>query len=95
MPGLVCPHADKIQSNGVLRADDFDAMMLRHSGENGLCIDHFAALILDGEDYRVLALADKLGSVAEDGSFSKERKGTPGLWIKHVDSDRVKTSLGE
>ncbi len=28
-PGLVCPHADRIQSNGILRVDDFDDMLLR------------------------------------------------------------------
>ena len=32
-PGLVAPHHDKVQSNGVLRANDFDKMLLRHPGE--------------------------------------------------------------
>jgi hypothetical protein len=30
LPGLVCPHHDRVQSNGVPRATDFDAMLLRH-----------------------------------------------------------------
>jgi dipeptidase E len=30
LPGLVCPHFDKTQSNGVLRAADFDAMLKRY-----------------------------------------------------------------
>jgi dipeptidase E len=32
-PGLCCPHHDKVQSNGVLRAVDFEGMMKRHHGE--------------------------------------------------------------
>ena len=36
LPGLCCPHHDRVQSNGVLRAVDFDAMMLRHPGELGI-----------------------------------------------------------
>jgi len=42
LPGLVCPHYDKVQSNGVLRANDFDDMLLRHSSERGVGIDHWA-----------------------------------------------------
>jgi dipeptidase E len=53
LPGLVCPHHDKVQSNGVLRAIDFDAMLLRHAGEQGICIDHWAALCVDGDAYEV------------------------------------------
>ena len=36
LPGLCCPHHDRVQSNGKLRALDFDAMMLRHPNEHGL-----------------------------------------------------------
>lgn len=35
LPGLVCPHYDRVQSNGVLRATDFQGMLKRHSGEHG------------------------------------------------------------
>jgi len=42
LPGLVCPHHDKTQSNGVLRASDFDEMLMRHSSELGIGIDHWA-----------------------------------------------------
>lgn len=87
LPGFVCPHADKIQSNGVLRAIDFDSMLLRHKGERGIMIDHFAALIVDGESYRVLSLEDRPGSVLEDGSHSPEREGKPGVWLKEVQAD--------
>lgn len=51
LPGLVCPHHDRVQSNGVLRATDFDGMLARHPGETGLCIDHFAALVIEGDSY--------------------------------------------
>jgi dipeptidase E len=40
LPGLLCPHHDRTQSNGVLRAHDFDQMLLRHEGELGRGIDH-------------------------------------------------------
>jgi dipeptidase E len=92
-PGLVCPHADKVQSNGVLRMTDFDAMMLRHSAERGICIDHFAALVVEGELYSVLSLPGRPGSVLPDGSFSPLQKGMPGIWMKNVVGGHVVTSL--
>lgn len=92
LPGLCCPHFDKTQSNGVLRAHDFDEMMLRHPGERGVCIDHFAALIVDGARYRVLSLPGKPGSVL-GGAFSEARAGLPGVWVKEVAGGEVKTWL--
>jgi len=71
LPGLVCPHHDRTQSNGVKRSDDFDSMLRRHKGERGICIDHFALLIIDGESYQVESFAEGAGvyvkDVAEDG----------------------------
>ncbi len=150
VPGLCCPHHDRVQSNGVLRATDFDDMMLRHPTEVGrprpfvrrarfasapffssypyrdihdaracspsffsivpsrcalprrvssrvrvagtsslqvgICIDHNAAFVIDGSSYRVLrpTSEDLPGSVADDGSFSGDRLGRPGVWIKEV-----------
>lgn len=55
LPGLLCPHHNRTQTNGVPRATDFDAMLLRHSGERGIGIDHNAALLVDGEDYSVIS----------------------------------------
>ena len=75
LPGLVCPHADKIQSNGVLRMTDFEAMMLRHPGERGITIDHFAALVVEGGDFSVLSLEGKPGSVLGTDTFSPAREG--------------------
>lgn len=87
--GLMCPHHDRVQSNGVLRANDFDEMMLKHPGEVGIGLDHWAALVAEGDDnYSVLSLEGKPGSVlyGADGapSFSPEAKGVPGIWIKRV-----------
>jgi len=86
LPGLVCPHHDKTQSNGVLRAVDFDQMLMRHPGELGLCIDHWAALIVEGDNYRVFKVPDKEGSV-KGGMFSAAREGVPGIWLKSVSGD--------
>ncbi len=72
LPGLCCPHHDQTQSNGVLRATDFERMLLRHTGETGIGIDHFAALVVDGEDYRVISIEGQNGSV----------DGKPGIWRK-------------
>jgi dipeptidase E len=92
-PGLVCPHADSVQSNGVLRMTDFDAMMLRHGGERGICIDHFAALIVEDSHYRVLSLPGRPGSVMPDGSWSIAREGVPGAWQKDVVEGNLVTQL--
>jgi len=71
LPGLVCPHHDRTQSNGVKRSADFDSMLRRHKGERGICIDHFALLIIDGESYQALSFEEGAGvyikDVAEDG----------------------------
>ena len=88
LPGLMCPHHDRTQSNGVLRATDFDAMLLRHRGERGICVDHFAALVVEDDAYSVFALEGKPGSIvagAEGPDFSGD--GAPGIWLKAVAAD--------
>ena len=72
-PGLICPHYDKVQSNGVLRAVDMDGMLRRHSGERGLGLDHFAVLICAGDgSYRIVpAGEDKGGSVCDQDQTTK------------------------
>jgi dipeptidase E len=92
LPGLLCPHFDRTQSNGVLRADDFEAMLLRHPGEIGLGLDNWAGLLVDGEAYEVVAPDGADGS-ALDGGFVRDASGTPGLWIKEVREGRVLTRL--
>ena len=37
LPGLCCPHHDRVQSNGVLRAEDFEKLLRRHPQERGIC----------------------------------------------------------
>jgi len=60
LPGLCCPHYDQIQSNGVLRAVDAAEMLLRHKGERMLCVDHWAALKVEGQGkFSVLCLPGK------------------------------------
>jgi dipeptidase E len=95
LPGLLCPHHDRTQSNGVLRAHDFDQMLLRHEGELGIGIDHWAALVVEGDSYRVISLEGKPGSVVMDGddgnttkSVSPDASGVPGVWIKNVIIDK-------
>lgn len=39
LKGVCCPHHDSVQSNGVLRSDDFDGMMRRQAFPVGICID--------------------------------------------------------
>jgi len=86
LPGLVCPHHDRIQSNGVLRAEDFDQMLLtKHSGEVGIGIDHWAALVVEGDSYRVVSLDGKPGSAMKDDFFCpSSNEGVPAVWIKRV-----------
>ena len=94
LPGLICPHHDRVQSNGVPRAEDFDKMMLRHPGEYGIAVDHWAALVLDGKGgYRVYSIPDKPGSVRADGTFVADGTGTPGVWLKEVEAGVVKSKL--
>eukprot|EP00804_Cyclotella_cryptica_P004500 CCRYP_017637-RA/>CCRYP_017637-RA protein AED:0.09 eAED:0.09 QI:248/1/1/1/0.75/0.6/5/471/377 len=87
IPGLCCPHHDRIQSNGILRATDFDAMLLRHPTEVGICIDHNAAFMIDNANYRVLYPDGLEGSLMPNGSFSEDRLGKPCVWVKEVSDD--------
>jgi dipeptidase E len=87
LPGIVCPHHDRIQSNGILRAHDFDSMLLQHPTEIGIGIDHWAALELNQGRYRVISLKGKEGSVMTDRTFSPDRNGVPGVWLKEVGID--------
>ena len=75
-------------------------MLLRHSGEIGIGIDHWAALVVTGEDYQVLSLDGKSGSVVlkddsnvDDTTFGVDENGNatgvPGIWIKEVIDGKV------
>lgn len=92
LPGLVCPHYDKTQSNGKPRSQDFDAMLLKHPNELGICIDHNAALVVDSFDdtFRVVTIPDQKGSVLQNGDFSTVAEGRPGVWLREVVSTETK-----
>lgn len=45
IPGLCCPHHDRVQSNGILRATDFDDMLLRHPTEVRRVLFYFRVAI--------------------------------------------------
>ena len=63
-------------------------MVLRHAGERGICIDHWAALVVSEGRYSVLAIPGKGGSVLPDGGSAADRTGgVPGVWRKDVDAD--------
>lgn len=90
LPGMLCPHYDTTQSNGILRASDFDEMVRRHPTERGIGIDHWAALVLPGDGtYDIIAIPDKLGShkVHPDGTVEfAPSEGVPGVWVVESDS---------
>ena len=96
IPGLCCPHYDKIQSNNIHRAIDFENMMRRHSNERGICIDHWASIVIPGDGtFEIFSPKDKVGSVnLETKTFDQDRNGVPGVWIKDVvNKEDVKTEL--
>jgi len=93
VPGnmICCPHHDRVQSNGLLRANDFDTMLLKRAAalasaksENqppqteliGIGIDHFAAFVVEGSRYKVYSLPDKAGSIGSKERFAVRDDGT-------------------
>ena len=74
LPGLLCPHYDVTQRNGVLRAADFEQMLQRHAGETGLGLDDAAGLVLEGERYRIVAAGE----------------GEPAAWMMEADRSDVR-----
>ena len=88
LPGLFCPHYDKVESNGELRAKSFETMMKMHSGETGICVDNWAALVVDGDRYRVVSRHGKHGSVSSSGGYTDHRSsGTPGAFVVRIGTD--------
>ena len=82
LPGFCCPHYDKTQSNGKLRMDDFAEMIKNSPIELGICIDHCAALQVDGDSFKVFSIPGETGSVPDD-----ENESVPGVWLKWIDED--------
>jgi dipeptidase E len=93
LPGLLCPHFDKTQSNGLLRANDFKGMLLRHPQERGIGLDNNATLAIDGPRYKVIYDPAAPGSVGTDGSFVTDGAGRPGVWMLDVVDGAVEMRL--
>eukprot|EP00928_Gymnodinium_smaydae_P026364 TRINITY_DN20735_c0_g1_i1.p1 TRINITY_DN20735_c0_g1~~TRINITY_DN20735_c0_g1_i1.p1 ORF type:complete len:348 (+),score=44.49 TRINITY_DN20735_c0_g1_i1:45-1088(+) len=87
LPGLFCPHYDMTESNGALRASDFTGMLQRHSGETGIAIDNWGAIVVDGDSYRVISRQGKPGSHGADGEFVSNRTGVPGAWKLKINNE--------
>merc|ERR1711871_772795 len=86
VPGLFCPHYDVTESNGVLRSSDFTGMLQRHSGEYGIGVDNWGALMVHGDRYTVISRKGKPGSVDANGHFTKNNQhGRPGAWLLEID----------
>ena len=59
LPGVLCPHHDCTQSNGILRSIDFDAMLARAHERTpgeivGVGIDDQAGIVVDGDRWKVV-----------------------------------------
>ena len=54
----------------------------------GIGIDHFAALEIDGTEFRVLSIPGQTGSVDVGGGGGGGGK-VPGVWINYVDDDGI------
>lgn len=88
LPGLFCPHYDKIEGNGELREKSFSTMMKMHSGETGVAVDNWAAIVIDGGRYEIISREGKTGSAGSNGQYTKPGKGgKPGAFLIHIALD--------
>ena len=55
LPFFMCPHHDRSQSNGQARSESFDAMLKLNGAEVGLGIDNNAALVVNGDRWRIVS----------------------------------------
>eukprot|EP00796_Vickermania_ingenoplastis_P000596 gene596-325_t len=82
IPGMLCPHYDTTQSNGIPRREDFEKMLKRHPSERGIAIDHWAALVLRGDgDYEVYSVP---GKAKENADSLLDEGVPPGVYILDV-----------
>jgi dipeptidase E len=89
---IACPHYDKIESNGALRATSFDKMMKMHGGEYALVIDNWAGIIINGNSYKLVKRDGKSGSVTASGKYSSNPKiGKPGAWTISINPKNGET----
>lgn len=82
--GLFCPHYDMVEGNGELRSKVFTAMLQQHSGEYGISVDNWAALRIEGNNYKVISREGKKGSVDANGNYTDKSDGRPGSWIMSI-----------
>jgi dipeptidase E len=91
LPALTCPHYDRIQSNGIVRGQDFEATLLKQSTELGIGIDHWAALEIAHGRYRVISIPGKKRLGGGGNENETDHNTRPGVWIKKVINGRVET----
>lgn len=85
-PGMLCPHFDVTQSNGIRREEDFSAMLRRHPTERGIGIDHWAILILNGDGtYEQFYPPGKTRSAPPGDATGSASPTTPGVFVLDVE----------
>ena len=91
--GICCPHHDTVQSNGILRSNDFNQMLQRRSkkdpSEIGIGIDDQAAIVIQGDQFKILS--------TDGRSRVTKKKVQPNSTIEEIpfDSDGKFHSLNE
>jgi len=95
LPGLCCPHFDLVLSNGVVRARDLEKLMRRlECSERAVCLDHFAGLVIENSQYKVISFPERRGSVLPNLRYTDDRsKGHPGVWLLDLVDGEVKYTL--
>lgn len=95
-PGLLCPHYDTVGGNGVAREQDFEHMLKRHSTERGVGIDHWAALILNGDGtYEVFVIPASKRGGATTTTTRKDENALGVYTLEVVGSPKSATTAGE
>jgi len=55
-------------------------MLQQHSGEYGIAVDNWAALRIEGDNYKIISREGKKGSVDNNGNYTSKSDGSPGSW---------------
>eukprot|EP00927_Polykrikos_kofoidii_P074621 TRINITY_DN70648_c0_g1_i1.p1 TRINITY_DN70648_c0_g1~~TRINITY_DN70648_c0_g1_i1.p1 ORF type:complete len:362 (+),score=47.65 TRINITY_DN70648_c0_g1_i1:73-1158(+) len=88
LDGLYCPHYDMEDSRGELRSKTFHTILRAHSGEHGIALDNWAALMISGNTYTVMQRTGMPGSRLPGGGFTKNSSlGSPWAWRVYVKWD--------
>ena len=70
LSALCVPHHDAIQSNGVPRSEDSDAMLLKYPEQISIGIDENAALVVANGQARTISADGTAGCVVKKVVFS-------------------------